>query len=320
MSADTLKSVLVIHDDPDEFMTRLEQQFPSVEFACAVTPDQVDRLCRALNPQAVFSIKQPGFPVEQHRRAARHPSVRWVHVGGSGYDHIAPWDRTKLTVTNCAGVLAPHLAETTIGGILALNGHFPRYFQQMRERRWDQHAFRPLSDQTLLIVGVGHIGREVALRAQSLGMHVTGLKRTPADDPVVGNCHGLDDLPLMIGKADFVSLHLRLADETHHLIDRAMLESMKEGAFLVNTSRGPVVDESALIETLQSGHLAGAYLDVFEIEPLPVDSPLWSTPNVLISPHTADNIENWPSRMAELFATNIERWLNGEEMINRVEI
>ena len=114
-----------------------------------------------------------------------------------------------------------------------------------------------------------------------------------------------------------MSLHVRLNPATRGMLARDELAAMKPGAYLVNTSRGPVVDEAALIEALHSGRLGGAYLDVFETEPLPAESPLWTMPNVLITPHSSDNIHGWPRRFAELFADNLERWRSGEPLLNR---
>ena len=111
---------------------------------------------------------------------------------------------------------------------------------------------------------------------------------------------------------------MRLNPATRGLLSRDAFAAMKPGAYLVNTARGPVVDEAALIDALRSGHIAGAYLDVFDTEPLPAESPLWAMPNVLITPHSADNIHGWPRRFATLFADNLERWRAGEPLLNVV--
>ena len=247
-----------------------------------------------------------------------HPSVRWIQIGGSGFDHLLPWDTKRITVTNGAGVLAPFLAETVTGAMLALGGGFLNYLGQQRERRWHPVAFTPLRDRTLLVVGFGKIGECVARNVKALGMRVLAVRGTPAPHPAADEMHGPDALQALLPRADFVSLHVRLNPATRGMLSRKGLAAMKAGAYLVNTSRGPVVDEAALIDALRSGHLAGAYLDVFETEPLPAESPLWSMPNVLITPHSADNIHGWPRRFAELFADNLDRWRAGEPLLNRV--
>lgn len=116
-----------------------------------------------------------------------------------------------------------------------------------------------------------------------------------------------------------VSLHVRLNKETTHLIDRQAITKMKAGAILINTARGPVVAESALIDGLRSGHLRAAYLDVFSTEPLPADSPLWHIDNLFITPHMADSVSDWARRFAVFFADNLDRWLVGKPLVNVVE-
>jgi len=229
-----------------------------------------------------------------------------------------PWDHERVTVTNGLGILAPFLAETTMTAMLMLNGNFLRYARQQRDHAWVPIPFTPLQGQTLLVIGLGMIGAQVAASAKALGMRVLATRRTPAPDPSVDDVRGDDALGELIGQADFVSLHVRLSDQTRSMINGDLLAAMKPGGFLINTSRGPVVDEAALTAALQCGHLGGAYLDVFEKEPLPSDSPLWDMPNVIITPHAADNVHDWVARFTHMFADNLERWNSGQDMGNIV--
>ena len=310
--------VLIAHSDPDDLRDLLAERFPDVEFVYATTPRGImDALARH-DPEVAFSIKHPGFPSPAHVPIPAHPSVRWIQIGGSGFDHLLPWDTARITVTNGAGVLAPFLAESVTGAMLALGCGFLNYAGQQRARRWNPVAFTPIRDRTLLVVGFGKIGECVARNARALGMRVLAIRGTPAPHPAADEMHGPDALPALLPQADFVSLHVRLNPATRGMLSREALSAMKPGAYLVNTSRGPVVDETALIDTLRSGHLAGAYLDVFETEPLPAESPLWDMPNVLITPHAADNIHGWPRRFAALFADNLERWRAGRPLSNVV--
>ena len=313
-----MRPVLIAHSDPADFRDLLTARFPDVEFVYAATAQGVTDSLARHDPEVAFSIKHPGFPGSAHTSIPAHPSVRWIQVGGSGFDHLLPWDTSRITVTNGAGVLAPYLAESVTGGMLALGCGFLNYFEQQRARRWNPLAFTPLRDRTLLVVGFGKIGECVARNAKALGMRVLAIRGTPAPHPAADEMHGPDALPALLPRADFVSLHVRLNPATRGLLSSEGIAAMKPGAYLVNTSRGPVVDEAALIDALRSGHLAGAYLDVFETEPLPAESPLWSMPNVLITPHSSDNIHGWPARFAGLFADNLERWRAGEPLMNRV--
>lgn len=313
-----MTQVLVIDAAPELYADALESRFGRASFAYARTAEEVIARLQADQPEVVFSIKGPDFPGPLHRPAYTHDSVRWLHVGGSGFEHLLPLDNPSVTVTNCAGVLANHLAETVTGAMLALNGNVLRYVQQQRERKWRAMPFRPLSGQTLLIVGLGAIGRRVAHNAKALGMRVIAIRRRRSEEPHVDALHSPEALMEVLPEADFVSLHVRLNDETHHMIGLEALAAMKPGSYLMNTSRGGVVDTAALVGALQSGYLAGAYLDVFEEEPLPTSSALWSLDNVLLTPHAADNISGWPVEFARYFGDNLERWQEGEPLGNVV--
>lgn len=314
-----MRPVLIAYDQPDEFRDLLSVRFPDVEFVYATNARGVREALAEHDPEVAFSIKHPGFPSPAHAPIPAHPSVRWIQIGGSGFDHLLPWDAARVTVTNGAGVLAPYLAESVTGAMLALGCGFLSYVEQQRARQWKPVAFTPLRDRTLLVVGFGKIGECVACNAKALGMRVVGIRATPAPHPAVNEMHGPEELHALLPAADFVSLHVRLNDATRGLISRTALAAMKPGAYLVNTSRGPIVDETALIGALRSGHLGGAYLDVFETEPLPAESPLWDMPNVLITPHASDNIHGWSRRFAALFADNLDRWRAGERLLNLVK-
>ena len=139
-----MQPVLIAHNEPDDFRDLLAERFPDLGFVYATTAEEVVEGLRAHDPEAVFSIKHPGSPDPVHAPISRHPSVRWIQVGGSGFDHLAPWDAGRITVTNGAGVLAPYLAESVTGAMLALACGFPNYAAQQRERRWRPVSFTPL--------------------------------------------------------------------------------------------------------------------------------------------------------------------------------
>ncbi|MET1025688.1 MAG: D-2-hydroxyacid dehydrogenase [Dongiaceae bacterium] len=315
-----VKSVLVIHDQPEDFRDALSARFPEITFNYVTQlADLPDRLTE-IDPEVVFAIAQPHFPGKPQRVAALHPSVQWLHIGGSGYEQFLPWPRRGLRVSHSAGILSRYLAETVIGAVLALNGGFLGYLDQQRRHVWEPRAFRSLSEQTLLIVGLGAIGGHVAQFAKGLGMRVLGIRREQEKHPAVDRLYSPEQLPEILGEADVVSLHVRLTDETRQMIDGAMLARVKPGALLVNTSRGAIIDEAALILALRSGRLGGAYLDVFEKEPLPQDSPLWDLPNVLITPHVSDSVTGWQKLFADFFAENLERWCHGDDLRNDLRI
>ena len=306
--------LLVLHDRPADFADLLAHRLPDLPIAWATAPDEVGPALRSHGPTVVFSIKQNAFPGPHHVPALRAPSVRWFHVGGSGVDHLGAWDPRRVTVTNSARVLAPFHAETALAALLSLAVGLPRYARQQRDHAWRPHRFRPVAGRTLLVVGVGAVGGELATRARALGMRVVGVRRSGRPHPAVDEVHGLDALPHLLPRADVVSVNVPLTDATRGLIGAAELAATKPGALLLQSSRGPVVDEAALIEALRSGRLGGAWLDVFDTEPLPADHPLWGLDGVLVTPHAADQVDDYARRFAEWFCALWERRARGEAL------
>ena len=313
-----MRPVLVAHDRPDDFREFLAARFPDLEFVYATTAQGIlDALSRH-GPEIVFSIKHPGLPADAHAPIPAHPSVRWIQLGNSGYEHLEPWDAGRVTVTSGVGVLAAYLAESVTGAMIVLSRGLLQYIEQQRARSWKPAWFTPLEGRTLLVVGFGAVGTCVARNAKALGMRVLGIRNTPAPHACADEMHGPDALMALLPAADFVSLHVRLNATTRKMLSREVIAAMKPGAYLINTARGGVVDEAALIDALRSGHLGGAYLDVFETEPLPPENPLWAMRNVLVTPHASDSIVGWTRRFAALFADNLDRWRADEPLVNTV--
>ena len=279
---------------------------------------EAEEIARRENPGILLCFKETGFDTAEFRRMAHLPSVQWVHVAGSGFEFLEPIERDDLTISNGVGLRARDLAETVLGGMLALNGNLLTYRDQQHGHQWRPHAFRPLSEQTLLVIGTGKIGTWVSRNTRALGMRVIGINRSgqPLDD--FDQMLPLSKLDDALPEADIVSLHLRLNDDTLGLFDKRRFDRMKSSALFVNTSRGGIVDQTALIDALQKGKLRGAYLDVFETEPLPGDSPLWSMEKVMITPHAADMVVDWDIKAAEFFLENFTRWTDGRELLNLV--
>jgi len=248
-------------------------------------------------------------------RVLRAPHVTWVHCDHAGLERSARpevFDR-GLVVTGSAGRSAPALAEHAIFFMLSLAYDAPAFLDAQRARRWGvpgQEKLRALYGRTAGIVGLGHTGTELASRARAFGMRVLACRRRP--DPA---CVPLETV---LRESDFVVLALPLSDRTWRMIGARELALMKPAAFLVNMARGAIVDESALVAALRSGRLAGAALDVFEREPLPADSPLWSAPRTLITPHVTPQVPDRTARSLEIIAENFRRWRAGEPLLNRL--
>jgi phosphoglycerate dehydrogenase-like enzyme len=269
----------------------------------------------------------PGDSPEGLARAVRRSErLRWVQATSAGAgEQVASAglrrdELERVAVTSAAGVHAGPLAEFALFGLLAFTKDLPRLLHDQRAHRWGHYPVAELSGRTLLIVGLGQIGEEVARLAAAFGMRVIGVNRSGRTDSLhVQDIRRTDELNACLPEADAIVVAAPLTDETRGLIDAEAIARCKTGAILVNVGRGGVVDEAALIEALRSGRLAGAALEVFAREPLPADSPLWDLPNVLVSPHTAGLSLREDERIVALFVENLGRYLRGEPLKNRVD-
>ena len=316
----TSPRILVLHDDADHYYQTLTERFPECTFGLCAQAESVEEAVNELKPQVVFSWKGKPLPGEAQRIALTAPSVEWIQFGGTGFDHLGNLDDVTAIATNVAGVLSPYMAETVLGAMLAMNYRFAEYVKQQQRAEWRKHEFTPMAQQTVLIVGMGTIGSQVALRAKELGMEVLGLRRNLHPDPSVDEMGTIDQLHDFLPRADFICLHVPLTDETYQLIGPAELSLMKPTATLINTARGNIVDEAALITALASNQISAAFSDVFVDEPLPTDSPLWQVENLVISPHVSDAVVGWEVMYADFFADNLKRWMAGEPLLNVVDV
>ncbi len=260
-----------------------------------------------------------GFPRHEIREKAT--KLRWIHIWGAGIEHLLPldWLPRRITLTNNSGVHVPKVAEYVTMSLLMLNGRVPTFVSQQKEAKWNEIFSTRISGKTLAVIGVGQMGGAAARQAKKLGMHVLGVRRTKRRHRYVDEMFGTDNLDRVLSRADFVIVTAPFTSKTRHLIGRRELDAMKPGAGLINLGRARVVDYEALIEKLTREELSGAVLDVFDPEPLPSDSPLWKTPNLVITPHVAsdDELEYMP-RTLDLVFDNIRRLLAGRPLKNRV--
>lgn len=258
------------------------------------------------------------------RRYLRAPNLQWVHCGHAGLDRSANPEvlASGLQISSAAGRSAPALAEHALLFMLALAFRLDRFYTAQLQHRWGirgQEQLQPLYGKTLGIVGLGHIGIELARRARAFGMRVIAYRRRNIGSELVDEIYSRDagdTLDGVLAKSDFLVLALPLSDSTRHLIGAPQLEQMRSGAYLINIARGGLVDETALLHALESHHLAGAALDVAEEEPLPPRSPLWDAPNLLITPHFTPRMADRDARALELLLENLRRFRSGEPLLN----
>ena len=250
----------------------------------------------------------------------RAPRLRWIQFSSSGvaaFVHAMNLRHADILVTNAAGIHARALAEFVLFAMLYFAKRLPRVLADQRAHRWERFALDTLPGKTLGVVGLGRVGDEVKRLARALGVRVVATRRMmDAASPRPGETYPPDGLPRLLAESDYVALTVPLTQDTTGLIGEAELAMVKPGAVLINVARGQVVDEAALVRALQSGRLGGAALDVFTVEPLPPDSPLWDLPNVLVTPHSMSTALDENERVVDLFCDNLTRYLTGTPLRN----
>jgi len=257
---------------------------------------------------------------------ARAPRLRWVHTLSAGVERLMIPEvvsRRGLVLTNNSGSYDVPIAEFVLAAMLASAKHLPDYLRAQQRAHWDKdrdHA--ELRGATLVVLGLGSIGGEVARLASAFGMHVIGVRRRPdaAPPPGVSQVVPPERLADAVVEADFLAVTAPLTPATRGLVSREVLGRMKPGAYLVNIARGAIVDEAALLEALRSGRLAGAAIDAWWTEPLPPESQWWSLSNVMATPHVSNSSPRVRERTLALFLDNLRRWKAGEPLQNVVDL
>jgi phosphoglycerate dehydrogenase-like enzyme len=247
--------------------------------------------------------------------------LKWIQTASAGVDWLLFPElvASHVVVTNARGVFDEAMAEYVLGLMLAFAKGLPATLEHQRRKEWRHRDAEMLDGRRLLVAGVGPIGRAIGRLAMVLGMDVRGIGRTARiGDDVFETIHGSDELAEAVGWADWIVNALPLTEDTGGLFDAAVFARMAPKARFVNVGRGATVDQSALIEALMEGRIAGAALDVFEQEPLAQDSPLWVLPNVLISPHMSGNFAGWRESSVEVFLENLVRYVSGRPLTNVV--
>jgi phosphoglycerate dehydrogenase-like enzyme len=248
------------------------------------------------------------------------PRLRWFHSFAAGVDNPAFGALLErgVRLTNSPGASSTPIAQYAAGMMLRVVKRMDAWAEAQRARRWEPIEPDELTGKTAGVVGLGHIGGEVARLAKALGMRVVGCRRRQRPVRHVDELVPPERLHDLLAAADFVVLAVPLSSRTEGLIGRAELHAMPRHAWLINVSRGRVVDEAALIDALRDGTIGGACLDVFAREPLPDDSPLWSLPNAIVTPHNSGRSPRNFERCTELFLDNLERYIAGRPLRHRV--
>lgn len=316
----SIHSPFAMWNIPAEHVSRLRRTFPTHTFLHAANDEEA----LALVPQVdvAFSSVLTRPQIQAARR------LRWIHspAAGIGSMLVPELIARDIVLTNSKGLAADTIAEHVLAVTLALFRHLPLASRRQAERAWAQDEIsakgnRSLAGARVLAVGLGAIGAAVAWRLARLGADVSGVRRRPDARPVdgVGRVYAADRLEEALGLADVVVVAAPHTRETRGLFGPLQFRAMRRDALLVNVSRGRLVDEAALVEAIAGGLIRGAALDVFEEEPLPPSSPLWSLPGVLITPHTSGfRPDHWDAA-TDLFAENVRRFETGEPLLNVVD-
>lgn len=248
--------------------------------------------------------------------------LKWIQWPGAGVDSVLfpQLVDSDIVLTNMRGLFDRAMAEFTLGQILMFAKQFDVSLSDQRERQWNHRLTEVIRDRSVLIVGVGSIGREIARLLKSVGMQVSGVGRTARTGDVdFGDIGAVTNLNDLLVDADYVVLITPLTADTRELFGETEFKSMSSSARFINLGRGALVVEPDLVDALHSGEIAGAALDVFVEEPLPADSKLWDAPNCLISPHMSGDFVGFESAVTGLFGDNLKRYIGGQELRNVVD-
>ncbi|MEV5299672.1 D-2-hydroxyacid dehydrogenase [Amycolatopsis methanolica] len=248
--------------------------------------------------------------------------LRWLHIASAGVDPVMfPGMRdSDVVLTNSRGVFDDSIAEYVLGVILTFAKDLHGSLDLQRQSRWQHRETERIAGRSALVVGTGPIGRAIARMLRAVGMSVSGAgRRARSGDPDFGDVHASDRLVEYLPAFDYVVAVAPLTEETKGLFDAAAFAAMKPTVRFVNVGRGELVVTGDLVEALRTGRIAGAALDVFDTEPLPVDSPLWTMRNVLVSPHMSGDFIGWRDTLVEVFADNFHRWQTGAPLRNVVD-
>lgn len=306
---------------PAESVATLRARFPHITFIHATTPEERAKGLEDCDAAYTWILNTGEL--------ARAEKLRWVHTSAVAVETLCLRElfARSIAVSNTRGVQAIPIAEHVMAVLLALSKQIPFVLEKQQRARWAQNAFMGerlpwlLNGRTLGLVGVGTIGAEIAKRAEAFGMRVIAMRKRPAYGVIghVERVYGLADLSDFLGQCHVVVVAAPLTPETQGLMGAEQFAALPKGAIVINVGRAKIIDTEALIDALKRGHLGGASLDVFPQEPLPPEHPLWTTPNVILTPHTSGFRRGHWDEVVELYGDNIERWLKGEPLKYRID-
>jgi len=316
-SAERTFKLVYLGEVPDTLAERLRQAAPSATVIAVTTAEEAAQ--QVADAEVIAGSGRLFGP----ELVALAPRLHWVQAMSAGAERFCPAlaGRPDVTLTNVRGAHPIPIAEHFLAMLLGLAHNIPGYLAQQARREWKRLSLNEVRGQTLLVLGLGNLGREIVAAATAIGLDVIGYDpylAVPA--AVVRHLYRADQLSEALGAADFVVSCIPLTPANRGFIGAAQFNAMRKGTYFFNVSRGGVVDEPALVAALASGHLAGAGLDVFATEPLPPASPLWAMDNVIITPHIAAASRETEIRTHDILVENLRRYAAGQPLLNQVDV
>jgi len=309
--------VLIAFDLPAPHIERLERDYPELNFVQAT--EQKETLEQLPETQILLTF----FRCSRKMLDAA-PGLKWIQAISAGIDYmdLAEIRRRGIRLTNGRGISTINMAEFAIGAMIALARGFHIMIRNQLQKRWDRSLpAEEIHGATLGIIGLGAIGAELARKAGAMGMRVIGVRRTAAPMADVEAVYGQEEMGRVFEQSDYIVNLLPWTPDTEKLIDRRSFDFMKPTAYFINLGRGQTVNETDLIAALQQKKIRAMVSDVYETEPLPADSPLWSLDNVIISPHVCGVTPHYMDRAMEIIDHNLKAYVRGQgEMINVVDL
>ncbi|MGB3307172.1 MAG: D-2-hydroxyacid dehydrogenase [Thermomicrobiales bacterium] len=300
-----------------------ERYFPLLDDVPGITVTRCERDEIAANAADIDVFY--GHPSVEMLKLA--PKLKWIQSPSAGVEFVANVPElvaSDIILTNTRGAHGPSIGEHTMALLLALTRHIPESLDQQHRRHWERGSLyrtaREVGGLTMGIIGFGSLGRGIAQRAQAFDMKLLAVDAQAVNgQPFLDDVWPVSRLDDLLEQSDVVVIAAPLTPETHHLIDADRLAKMKDDAYLIVVSRGGIVVEEALLETLKSGKLAGAGIDVVEHEPMAPDDPFWDAPRMILTPHLAGASAPKERRVVEIFRDNLIRFQNGEPLLNEVD-
>ena len=296
-----------------DYASALGERLPETEIAVGKTPAQEAKLLETVPIATGFSMSTEAI------EAAENLDLFGCVYAGVGHLDLDAFEANGTAVTNASGVHGPNISEYVLGAILSHVRGFRQAWRQQDRNEWRSYPARELQGSTVTVVGLGAIGQAIVDRLEPFGVETIGVRYTPEKGGPTDEVLGFDDIHDALARTDYLVLACPLTDETRGIIDSGAFLTLPTDAYLVNIARGGVVDTDDLVSALQANRIAGAAIDVTDPEPLPNDHPLWDFDTVSITPHNAGHTPDYYERLADILATNVERYRNGEtEFENQV--